>query len=163
MRRWSLDFVSDQLADCRRFRVLSIIDDHSRFLPGQIVVVSIWGARVAKHLDDLGLLHGPPQEIVLDNGPEGTSRAMFDWSERTGVRLRFIEPGKPVQNAIVKSFNGKLRDECLNLHWFRSLRRAREEIERWRNSYNTEHPHSALGYDVPIALTEPGCEAGPPP
>jgi putative transposase len=79
---------------------------------------------------------------------------MFDWSERTGVRLRFIEPGKPVQNAFVESLNGKLRDECLNLHWFRSWRHAREEIERWRHHYNTERPHSALGYRTPMeALT----------
>ncbi len=152
MQRWSLDFVSDQLADCRRFRVLNIVDDHSRICPGQIVDVSISGARVARHLDDLALLHGLPEEIVLDNGPEGTSRAMFDWSERTGVRLRFIEPGKPVQNAFVESFNGKLRDECLNLHWFRSLRHAREEIERWRHHYNTERPHSALGYRTPMEV-----------
>ena len=77
---------------------------------------------------------------------------MFDWSERTGVRLRFIEPGKPVQNAFVESLNGKLRDECLNLHWFRSLRHAREEIERWRRHYNTERPHSALGYRTPMEV-----------
>ena len=149
MQRWSMDFVGDQLADCRRFRVLNIVDDHSRFCPGQIVDVSIPGARVARVLDDLALRFGLPEEIVLDNGPEGTSKAMFDWSERTGVRLRFIEPGKPVQNAFVESFNGKFRDECLNLHWFRSLRHAREEIGRWRHHYNTARPHSALGYLSP--------------
>jgi putative transposase len=149
MQRWSMDFVGDQLADCRRFRVLNIVDDHSRICPGQIVDVSIPGARVARFLDDLALRFGLPEEIVLDNGPEGTSKAMFDWSERTGVRLRFIEPGKPVQNAFVESFNGKLRDECLNLHWFRSIRHAREEIARWRHHYNTERPHSALGYLSP--------------
>ena len=149
MQRWSMDFVGDQLADCRRFRVLNIVDDHSRFCPGQIVDVSIPGARVARFLDDLALRFGLPEEIVLDNGPEGTSKAMFDWSERTGVRLRFIEPGKPVQNAFVESFNGKFRDECLNLHWFRSLRHARQEIGRWRHHYNTERPHSALGYLSP--------------
>jgi putative transposase len=149
MQRWSMDFVGDQLADCRRFRVLNIVDDHSRFCPGQIVDVSIPGARVARFLDDLALRFGLPEEIVLDNGPEGTSKAMFDWSERTGVRLRFIEPGKPVQNAFVESFNGKFRDECLNLHWFRSLRHAREEIGRWRHHYNTARPHSALGYLSP--------------
>jgi putative transposase len=135
--------------DCRRFRVLNIVDDHSRFCPGQIVDVSIPGARVARFLDDLALRFGLPEEIILDNGPEGTSKAMFDWSERSGVRLRFIEPGKPVQNAFVESFNGKFRDECLNLHWFRSLRHAREEIGRWRHHYNTERPHSALGYLSP--------------
>ena len=110
------------------------------------------GQQPALNFDDLALLHGLPEEIVLDNGPEGTSRAMFDWSERTGVRLRFIEPGKPVQNAFVESLNGKLRDECLNLHWFRSLRHAREEIERWRHHYNTERPHSALGYRTPMEV-----------
>ena len=78
--------------------MLNIVDDHSRFRPGPIADVSISDARVARHLDDLALLHGLPDEIVLDNGPEGTSRAMFDWSERTGVRLRFIEPGKPVRD-----------------------------------------------------------------
>ncbi|MEL6286898.1 MAG: IS3 family transposase [Pseudomonadota bacterium] len=149
MQRWSLDFMSDQLADYRRFRILNIVDDHSRFCPGQIIDLSISGARVARYLDELGGRFGLPGEIVLDNGPEGTSRAMFDWSERTGVRLRFIEPGKPVQNAFVESLNGKLRDECLNLHWFRSLRHAREEIAAWRRHYNTERPHSALGYLSP--------------
>ncbi len=150
MQRWSIDFIGDQLVDYRRFRVLNIVDDHSRFCPGQIVDVSISGARMARFLDDMALRHGLPEEIVLDNGPEGTSRAMFDWSEKTGVRLRFIEPGKPVQNAFVESLNGKLRDECLNLHWFRSLAHAREEITRWRHHYNAERPHSALGYLTPL-------------
>jgi putative transposase len=123
-----------------------------RFCPGQIVDVSISGARMARFLDDLALRHGLPQEIVLDNGPEGTSRAMFDWSERTGVRLRFIEPGRPVQNALVESLNGKLCDECLNLHWFRSLAHARDEIARWRHHYNAERPHSALGHRSPARV-----------
>lgn len=161
MQRWSLDFVSDQLADCRRFRVLNVIDDYSRICPGQIVDVSISGARITRFLDDLALRVGLPKEIVLDNGPEGTSKAMFDWSEKTGVRLRFIAPGKPLQNAFVESFNGKIRDECLNLRrhcrsdqWrsngdFRSLRHAREEIESWRRHYNNERPHSAPGYLSP--------------
>lgn len=150
MQRWSLDFMSDQLADHRRFRVLNVVDDHCRLCPGQIVDVSITGARVARFLDELGLEFGLPEEIVLDNGPEGTSRAMFEWSERTGVRQRFIEPGKPVQNAYIESFNGKFRDECLNLHWFRSLQHARDEIGRWRDHYNTARPHSALGYLSPM-------------
>lgn len=150
MQRWSLDFMSDQLADQRRFRILNIVDDHSRFCPGQIIDLSISGARVARYLDELAVDFGLPAEIVLDNGPEGTSRAMFEWSERTGVRLRFIEPGKPVQNAFVESFNGKLRDECLNLHWFRSLRHARNEIAAWRGHYNAVRPHSALGWLSPL-------------
>ena len=95
---------------------------------------------------------GQPEEIVLDNGPEGTSKAMFNWSERTGVRLRFIEPGKPVQNAFIESLNGRFRDECLNQHWFRSIRHARAEIESWRRHYNSERPHSSLGYQTPNAF-----------
>ena len=96
MQRWSLGFISNQLADCRRFRVLNIVDDHSRFCLGQIIDVSIPDARVARFFDDLILRFGLPEEIILNNGPEGTIKAMFDWSERTSVRLRFIEPGKPV-------------------------------------------------------------------
>ena len=152
MQRWSLDFMSDQLTDCRRFRILNIVDDHSRFCPGQIVDLSISGLRLAHTLDAIALEHGLPEEIVLDNGPEGTSRAMFEWSERTGVRLRFIQPGKPIQNAFVESFNGRLRDECLNLHWFRSLRHAQKEIAAWRHQYNTARPHSALGYRAPMEV-----------
>ena len=110
---------------------------------------SISGARLARYLDELALSHGLPEEIVLDNGPEGTSKAMFAWSERTGVTLRFIEPGKPVQSAFVESFNGRCRDECLNQHWFRTLRHASEEIEAWRVEYNTERPHSSLAYKTP--------------
>lgn len=161
MHRWSLDFMSDQLADYRRFRILNIVDDYSRICPGQIVDVSISGARLARFLDELALVYGLPEEIVLDNGPEGTSRAMFDWSHRSDVRLRFIEPGKPVQNAFVESFNGRLRDECLNQHWFHSLRHAREEIAKWRHHYNTERPHSALGYQIPtefVTTTAPAIE-----
>ena len=112
---------------------------------------------------------GLPEEIVLDNAPEGTSRAMFGWSERAGVGLRFIEPGTPIQNAFVESFNGRLRDECLNQHWFRSLWHAREEIAAWRLRYNTQRPYSALGYKTPTALvaaTAPalerfGCDLSP--
>ena len=142
--------MSDQLVDHRRFRILNIVDDHSRFCPGQIVDFSISGVRVTRYLDELAKQLGLPEEIVLDNGPEGTSRAMFDWSERTGFRLRFIEPGKPVQNAFVESFNGKTRDECLNLHWFRSLRHARDEIAECRRHYNAKRLHSSLGWQSPL-------------
>ena len=117
---------------------------------GLAIDVSISGARVARFLDELALEFGLPEEIVLDNGPEGTSRAMFESSERTGIRLSFIEPGKPVRNACVQSFNGRFRDECLALHRFRSLRHARDEIGRWRHHYDTGRPHSALGYLSPM-------------
>jgi putative transposase len=97
-----------------------------------------------------------PGDILLDNGPEGTGKAMFDRSERPRVRLRFAEPGKPVRNAFVESFNGKFRDDCLNLHWFRPLRPAREDIGRWRHHNNTARPRSALGYLSPTEfLTKP--------
>ena len=150
MQRWSMDFVSDQLADCRRFRVLNIVDDHSRFCPGQIVDVSIPGARVARFLDDLALRVGLPEEIILDNGPEGTSKAMFDWSERTGVRLRFIEPGKPVQNAFVESLQrqvpGRMPEPPLvPIPAATPARKSADGV----NHYNTKRPHSALGYLSP--------------
>ena len=141
--------MSDQLANCRRFRVLNIVDDCTRECPGQIVDFSISGERMARYLDELAMAIGLPEEIVLDNGPEGTSKAMFEWAERTSVQLRFIEPGKPVQNAFIESFNGRFRDECLNQHWFSSIRHARQEIENWRVHYNLQRPHSSLGYKTP--------------
>jgi len=150
-QRWSLDFVSDQLANGRRFRVLNIVDDYSRVCPAQIIDFSISGERLARFLDELKSL---PREIVLDNGPELTSKAMFLWSQKTGVRLSFIQPGKPVQNAFVESFNGRFRDTCLNEHWFTSIQEARQIINRWRHHYNTERPHSSLGYLPPKLYAE---------
>jgi len=155
-QRWSLDFMSDQLANGRRFRVLNIVDDLTRVCPGQIVDFSISGARLARFLDELNPL---PDEIVLDNGPELTSKAMFLWSQRTGVKLSFIQPGKPIQNAFVESFNGRFRDTCLNEHWFTSIQEARRVIAAWRHHYNTERPHSSLGYLTPRDYSE---KAGAP-
>ncbi len=143
--------MSDQLASGRRFRILNVIDDCSRECPGQIVDLSISGERLTHFLDDLATHRGLPQCMVMDNGPELTSRAMFEWAQRTGVELHFIEPGKPVQNAFVESFNGRFRDECLNEEWFTSLAYARVVIEAWRVHYNTARPHSALGYQTPAA------------
>ena len=151
MQRWSMDFMSDQLASGRRFRILNIVDNHSRECPGQIVDLSISGERLARFLDGLAGKHGLPRELVMDNGPELTSKAMFEWSQRTGVNLHFIEPGKPIQNAFVESFNGRFRDECLNEEWFTGLAHARAAIEAWRIHYNTSRPHSALGYLTPTA------------
>jgi len=148
-QRWSLDFVHDALWDHRRFRVLNIVDDYSRECPGQIVDSSISGRRLARFLDELAERRGLPEEIVMDNGPELTSKAMFELSQKTGVILRFIDPGKPTQNAYVESFNGKFRDECLNEHWFLSIKEARYIIEAWRIHYNEVRPHSSLGYLTP--------------
>jgi len=150
--RWSIDFVSDQLASGRRFRVLNIVDDYSRECVGQIIDVSISGMRVARYLDDLAATRGLPEVIVCDNGPEFTSKALFFWSRDTGVKLHFIQPGKPTQNAFVESFNGKFRDQCLNLHWFRSMDEARHMIEDWRVHYNEVRPHRSLGGKPPAVF-----------
>jgi putative transposase len=144
-QRWSMDFVSDQFTSGRRFRVLNVIDDHTRECLGQLADVSLTGQRVARFLTELGQEYGLPQRIVCDNGPEFTGKALVEWQLASGVALHFIQPGKPMQNGFVESFNGKFRDGCLNQLWFRDLAEARCEIERWRRHYNTERPHSSLG------------------
>ena len=149
--RWSMDFVSDQLFNGRRYRVLNILDDCTKELVGQYVDISISGQQVARYLSQIGTSRALPNSIVCDNGTEFTSKAMFFWSQDSNVRLDFIQPGKPTQNAFVESFNGKLRDACLNQHWFRSIDEAREVIKKWRYHYNNERPHSSLGY-VPPAI-----------
>ena len=148
-QRGSMDFMSDQLATGRRFRVLNVVDDYTRECLGQITDFSISGERVSRFLDQLAGHRSRPQAIVTDNGPEFTSKAMFLWSQRTGVALRFIQPGKPVQNALVESFNGKFRATCLNAQWFVDLADARRTIAAWRLHYNTVRPHSSLGFLSP--------------
>jgi putative transposase len=143
--RWSMDFVSDQLADGRVFRTLNIVDDFTRECRAIEVDTSLAGLRVVRPLDQLVAEHGRPKLLLTDNGPEFTSRAAESWSYRNKVRLEFIQPGKPTQNAFVESFNGRFRDECLNEHWFESLAEAREVIEEWRQDYNQVRPHSSLG------------------
>ena len=130
--RWSMDFVSDQLSSGRRFRVLNIVDDYSREMVGQQVSVSITGNQVARFLDELRESRGLPKSIVCDNGTEFTSKAMFFWSKESSVKLSFIQPGKPTQNAFVENLNGKFRNECLNQHWFRSLDEA-----RWKMNFSS--------------------------
>ena len=147
--RWSMDFQHDMLASGRRFRTLNIVDDFSRECPAIEVDNSLPGARVVRVLDRLAETCGLPQAIVLDNGPEMRGLALDEWAYRNGVRLAFIEPGKPVQNAFVESFNGRFRDECLNEHWFLDLKDARKTIEAWRQDYNAKRPHSSLGYQTP--------------
>ena len=150
--RWSLDFVHDQLADGRRIRILNIVDDFSRKCVGQVVDTSISGQRLARLLDEIALARPLPKSIVMDNGPELTSKAMFFWSQERAVKLNFIQPGKPTQNAFVESFNARLRDSCLNQHWFKSLSEARAIIEAWRQHYNHERPHSSLDYQAPAVF-----------
>lgn len=151
-QRWSMDFVADQLSNGRRFRVLNIVDDYSREMVGQLVAFSITGNQVARFLSQLVEQRGKPEGITCDNGTEFTSKAMFFWSKETVIKLHFIQPGKPTQNAFVESLNGKFRDSCLNQHWFRSLEEARYEIDQWRHHYNHERPHSALNYLTPVAF-----------
>jgi putative transposase len=150
--RWSMDFVSDQLANGRRFRVLNIVDDFSRECVLQVVDFSISGQRLARELDQLSEHRPLPRTIVCDNGPELTSKAMFFWSRDRGVKLHFIQPGKPTQNAFVESFNGKFRDYCLNLNWFASLDDARSTITDWRHHYNHVRPHRSLGKKPPAVF-----------
>jgi putative transposase len=150
-QRWSLDFVADVLSWGRRFRVLAIVDDFTREALALVVDSSIGGERVVRELDVLSARRSRPAMIVSDNGAELTSRAVLDWSNRTGVAWHYIAPGKPVQNAFVESFNGRFRDECLNEEVFASLAEARAVIERWRRDYNQVRPHSAHGGLTPEA------------
>lgn len=153
-QRWSMDFVSDQLSNGRRFRTLNIVDDCTREMVGQLVAFSITGLQVARFLSQIAESRALPNSIVVDNGTEFTSKAMFFWSQDTHVKLAFTQPGKPTQNAFVESLNGKFRNECLNQHWFRSIEEARYEINQWRHHYNHVRPHSSLGYLSPVAFAE---------
>jgi putative transposase len=142
--RWSMDFVSDGLVTGRRFRALTIVDDFSRECPAIEVDTSLGGARVVQVLERLGELRGLPEMITVDNGPEFTGKALDEWAYRKGLKLNYIRPGKPIENAYVESFNGRLRDECLNENWFLSLKHARSVIEEWRKDYNEARPHGSL-------------------
>lgn len=144
-QRWSMDFVHDRLADGRAFRVLTIVDEGTRESPTLVAARSLSGERVVTTLEQLAVERGLPATISVDHGTEFTSRALDAWAEARGVHLHFIRPGKPNDNAFIESFNSRLRDECLNEHWFRTIADAQVLIERWRSEYNTENPHSSLG------------------
>jgi putative transposase len=140
---WALDFVHDSLMNGRRFRALAVIDEWSRESLAIEVDVSLTGHRVTKVLERLAIGRGLPTVLQSDNGPEFTSRVLDQWAYDHQVRLQFIEPGKPIQNAFIESFNSRLREECLNEHVFTSLDDARTKIEQWRIEYNRERPHSS--------------------
>lgn len=146
---WVLDFMSDVLATGRRFRVFNVEDQFTRAGLGVEVDTSIPGRRVVRALDAIVIERGRPEMIVSDNGTELTSNAVLRWAEENGVEWHYIAPGKPQQNGFMESFNGKLRDECLNEHAFSSLVEARRIIEAWRIDYNAMRPHSSLGYLTP--------------
>ena len=148
-QRWALDFVSDTLATGQTFRVLTVIDEYTRESLAIEVDRSLPALRVVRVLEQLGAGRGWPEEIRVDHGPEFVSRAMGAWCEQRKILLRFIDPGKPMQNGYVESFNGRFRDECLNANWFLSLAQARATIESWRYDYNAERPHSSLNYRTP--------------
>lgn len=146
---WSMDFVMDALADGRRLKMLTIVDDVTRESIDVVVDRSICGTYVARVLDQAVLFRGTPRALRTDQGPEFTSKALDQWAYERGVELRLIQAGKPTQNAFIESFNGRFRDECLNEHWFTDLAHARDTVAQWRCDYNQHRPHSALGYQTP--------------
>ena len=156
--RWSMDFVSDCVSRGTVIRMLTIVDDCTRECPAIEVDTSLGGLRVRRVLDRIASERGLPEAIVLDNGPEFRGRALAAWSEERGVRLEFIQPGKPAQNAYIESFNGRLRDECLNANWFTSLSDARRKVETWRLDYNQQRPHSSLDYLPPAEFARKAAE-----
>jgi putative transposase len=148
-QRWTLDFVHDALSSGRRFRCLTVLDEYTREALAIHVAYSIPAPAVVGVLEELRETRGLPAVLVTDNGSEFRSRAFDAWAYSRDVRLDFIQPGKPQQNGFIESFNGTLRDDCLNLHWFPSLQQARVTIEAWRQDYNRVRPHSALGEQTP--------------
>lgn len=152
--RWSMDFVADQLVTGQRLKCLTVVDDFSKESPGILVGRSISGRMVAEFFDVLAETRPLPGVIVCDNGPEFTSLTLDQWAHRHGIRLSFIQPGKPQQNAFIESFNGKLREECLNEELFYDLSDAQTKIETWRSDYNHQRPHRSLGQRTPAEFIE---------
>jgi putative transposase len=151
---WSLDFMSDQLVSGRWYRLLTVIDLGSRECKGILTAHSLPADKVTAFLDQLIEEHGKPAGLQLDNGTEFTSNHFDAWAFERGIALHFIRPGKPVDNAWIESFNGRLRDECLNLHWFDDVEHAGKETEAWRCDYNECRPHSSLGNLAPAEYAE---------
>ena len=147
--QWSMDFVHDRTEDGRSLRVLTVVDNFSRECLVLEADRSLSGTRVAVALEQVACQRGYPQSIRVDNGTEFYSKAMDQWAYRCGVQLAFIRPGKPVENGYIESFNGRLRDECLNVHLFFGLEDARQKLETWRMDYNTQRPHRSLGQMTP--------------
>ena len=147
--QWTIDFINDQLASGRRFRVLSVVDECTRECLRLDADVSWPSARVAAALDQVVSRGGAPQRVILDNGPEMVARALDAWAYERGVELAFTRRAKPVDNCYVESFHDKFRDECLSTHWFLDLADARRIVSAWRDDYNTVRPHSSLGGRTP--------------
>jgi putative transposase len=152
--RWSMDFVSDALASGRRIRVLTVIDSLTRECLTMKVAQSLPSAAVTEALDEVIANRGIPEVIQVDNGTEFTSNHFDAWAFFRGIQVDSIRPGKPVENAYIESFDGRLRDECLNSSWFESLDDARRAVQAWRHDYNDMRPHSALGDLAPTEFTQ---------
>lgn len=148
-QEWAMDFVSDTVASGRTIRALVAVDAYTRECLEIEVATSIPSQRVTRVLERVGAERGYPGSIRVDNGPEFTSRHFLSWCQERGISVTYIEPGKPTQNALVESFNGRFRDECLNASWFRNVVDGREKIGAWKWEYNQQRPHSALGYRTP--------------
>lgn len=153
-QRWSLDFVADAFTDGRRFRVFTVVDDFTRECLALVADTSLSGVRVARELDAIIASRGKPCTVVSDNGTELTSMAMLRWGQEQQIEWHYIAPGKPQQNAFIESFNGRLRDECLNETLFTSLAHARAELANWKEDYNSVRPHSAIGYLPPAVYAK---------
>lgn len=153
-QEWALDFVSDALATGRGVRGLTIVDSYTRECPAIEVATGICSRTVTRTLERIINERGKPHSLRCDNGPEFTSRHFLGWCEEQGIAVIHIQPGKPMQNGHVESFNGRLRDECLNANWFVNLADARRKIEHWRQEYNTERPHSSLAYRTPAEFAK---------
>ena len=151
---WSMDFVSDSLSTGRRIKCLTVADDFSHECVDIAVDWGISGEYVTRMLDRAALFRGYPQAVRTDNGPEFTSRAFMGWAQAHGIRHILIEPGRPMQNGYIESFNGKFRDECLNEQWFQNLQQARSTIQIWRQDYNEVRPHSSCGRVPPARFAE---------
>jgi putative transposase len=147
--RWSMDFVQDSLMDGRKFRALTVVDVHTRECLAVQADSSLSGRKVAAILDTVAALRSYPKEITVDNGTEFFSKAMDAWAYQHRVKLDFIRPGRPMENGYIESFNGRLRDECLNAELFSDLLDARAKLETWRRDYNENRPHSSIGNLTP--------------
>jgi putative transposase len=148
-QEWAMDFIVDGLANGRMVRILSVVDAYTRECLALEADVSLGSGRVTRVLEGVIAEHDRPESLRADNGPEFCSRHMLGWAEERKIALVHIQPGRPMQNGHVESFHGRLRDECLNAHWFRTLNDVRITLAAWRQEYNCERPHSSLGYRTP--------------
>ncbi|OPY85631.1 MAG: IS2 transposase TnpB [Smithella sp. PtaU1.Bin162] len=151
---WSMDFIHDSCVNSAKVKVLTIVDDFTRSCPGLLTQSSIPGRRVTSFLDQCAVIHGYPQSIRVDNGPEFKGNHFQQWAQQRGIYIDYTEPGNPTDNAFIESFNGKFRDECLNEHWFMNIKHAQEIIENWRTEYNEVRPHSSLGNKTPYEFVK---------